>query len=388
VSLKVVISGAGIAGLALAHWLERVGASALIVERAPCFQALGHYISLKGNGVEMLRRMGLLEACRERSAPLDETRMYDRRGRLLRTEGSAALNQMLGGYLLLRRADLQAALHELVRERAEIRFGVEITAARLDERGVTLQLGDGRSESADLLIGADGLHSRVRGLVFGDGFERPLGGYYIAFTQALRHGLPLATHSYWGRGQMVSLYAVAESSVSSVVYTDDAAGAPPRHDARALRDYLLATSAGFPDHVRRIISEIGADDFVFSDRIVQVDVPSIARGRCALVGDAAHCPTFLSGMGSSLAMQDALLLAGALARDPDDVGAALRAYADAAEPIARRYRASARAMRRLVLGRNPVTVYARNQLLRWLPERSFERRARAFIDAERPIAEL
>jgi len=112
-SLKVIVSGAGIAGLALAYWLDRIGASTIIVERAPRFEALGHYISLKGNGVEMVRRMGMLEACQARAAPIEETRMYTRSGRLLRSERTAAMNQMLGGYLLFRRADLQAALHEL-----------------------------------------------------------------------------------------------------------------------------------------------------------------------------------------------------------------------------------------------------------------------------------
>jgi 2-polyprenyl-6-methoxyphenol hydroxylase-like FAD-dependent oxidoreductase len=111
--LKVIVSGAGIAGLALAHWLDRIGASTVIVERAPRFQALGHYISLKANGVEMVRRMGILEACEARAAPIEETRIYTRAGRLLRAERSAALSKKLGGYILFRRADLQAALHEL-----------------------------------------------------------------------------------------------------------------------------------------------------------------------------------------------------------------------------------------------------------------------------------
>src|SRR6185436_10035568 len=186
-SLKVIVSGAGVGVLALAHWLDRIGAKTVIVERAPRFQALGHYISLKGNGVEMVRRMGILEACQARAAPIEETRMYSMKGRLLGAERTGALNQMLGGYILFRRADLQAALYDLVRERAEIRFGTQITAARVDEDGVEVVLSDGRTERGDLLEGADGIHSRVRGLVFGEGFQRKLGGYYIATTQGMRH---------------------------------------------------------------------------------------------------------------------------------------------------------------------------------------------------------
>jgi len=122
-SLKVIVSGAGIGGLALAYWLDRIGASTIIVERAPRFQALGHYIALKANGVEMVRRMGIFEACQARAAPVEETRMYTMKGRRLRFEHTAAVNKALGGYILFRRAALQTALYDLARERAEFRFG-------------------------------------------------------------------------------------------------------------------------------------------------------------------------------------------------------------------------------------------------------------------------
>src|SRR6185295_9420007 len=142
--LRVIISGAGIGGLALSHWLARLGASTLVVERAPHFQALGHYVSLKGNGVEMVRRMGILDACQSRAAPIEETLLYTKQGRRLRSERTAALNQALGGYLLCRRADLQAALYEIARDKAEIRFGTQISEAQVSQTGVEVQLSDGR----------------------------------------------------------------------------------------------------------------------------------------------------------------------------------------------------------------------------------------------------
>jgi 2-polyprenyl-6-methoxyphenol hydroxylase-like FAD-dependent oxidoreductase len=176
-SLKVIVSGAGVAGLALSHWLARLGATAVVVDRAPRFQALGHYISLKGNGVEMVRRMGILAACEARAASIDEVHFYTAARQSLRSERTAALAKALGGYILFRRSDLQAALYELVRERADIRFGTQIEQVRLAADEVEVRLSDGRTERADLLVGADGIHSHVRGFVFGGGFERPLGGY-------------------------------------------------------------------------------------------------------------------------------------------------------------------------------------------------------------------
>jgi 2-polyprenyl-6-methoxyphenol hydroxylase-like FAD-dependent oxidoreductase len=368
--------------------LDRIGASTTVIECQPAFRALGHYISLKGNGVEMVRRMGILDACQARAAPIDETRMHTSAGRFLRSERTTALANTLGGYILLRRADLQAALYELARDRADIRFGVEITEARSDPHGVEVTLSDGRTERADLLVGADGIHSRVRGLVFGEGFERPLGGHYVAVTQSLRHGLPLSTHAYMGDGRMVSLFPVTPDSVSAVVYVNEDAGRPPRHDANAMRDYLLETCAGFSDVVQRVFRAIDASDFVFTDVIAQVELPRITNGRCALLGDAAHCPTFLSGMGSSLALQDAHVFAGCLARHPNAVAAALESYEQIVTPIAGRYRKSALTARGAILGRGRVRAGLRDLVVRLMPERLFERGIRRFIDAERPLADI
>lgn len=287
--MKVIISGAGIAGLSLAHWLGRIGATPIVVERAPRFQPLGHYISLKGNGVEMIRRMGILDACEARSAPLEEVRFYSAAsGRYLRSEHTATLAKTLGGYILLRRADLQSALYDLTADHADIRFGVQIVEARPDTAQVEVTLSDGTTERGDLLVGADGIHSAVRGLAFGPGFERPLGGYYIAITQTLHHGLAPVVHSYLGTGRMVNLLPVSPDSVSAVVYLGADVDAPPRNDVLAMRDYLVATCAGFPDEVRKIVGNLGADDFVFADAIAQIEMPRITQGRAALVGDAGN----------------------------------------------------------------------------------------------------
>jgi 2-polyprenyl-6-methoxyphenol hydroxylase-like FAD-dependent oxidoreductase len=387
-SLKVIVSGAGIAGLALSHWLGRIGATAILVERAPRFQALGHYISLKGNGVEMVRRMGILDTCQTSAAPLEEVYFYSAARRLLRTERTAALAKTLGGYILFRRADLQTALYELVRQNTDIRFGTQIAEVRPITDGVEVSFSDGRIERADLLVGADGIHSHVRRLIFGDGFERPLGGHYIAISQTLRHGLPAVVHSYLGTGRMVNLFPVAPDSVAAVVYVGVSVDPPPQGGPFSMRDYLLATCAGFPEEVLRVVGDIKNSDFIFSDAIAQVEMSRTTQGRCALIGDAAHCPTFLSGMGSSLALQDAHLLAGCLARNPDDLATSLGQYEEVTTPIARRYKNSAVRAHRALLGSSPFRAGLRDVMLRLVPERVFDRGVRQFFDAERALADI
>jgi 2-polyprenyl-6-methoxyphenol hydroxylase-like FAD-dependent oxidoreductase len=386
--LKVIISGAGIAGLALSHWLDCIGATTILVERAPRFEALGHYISLKGNGVEMVRRMGILGVCQARAAPIEEVYFYTSTRRLLRSERTAALAKALGGYILFRRADLQAALYELVRERTHIRFGTQVEKVCATAGGVEVRLSDGSVERGDLLVGADGIHSHVRDLVFGEGFERPLGGYYIATSQILVHGLPPIVHSYLSTGKMVNLFPVSPDHISAVVYVGPSVSSPPPKDPMAMRDYLLATLAGFPDEVQRVLGNMTASDFVFSDAIAQVEMAHITANRCALVGDAAHCPTFLSGMGSSLALQDAHILAGCLARNPGNLTFSLARYDEVMTPIARRYKRSAVTAHRAFLGSNVFKARLRDVILRIIPDRLLEHGVRRFFDAERPLADL
>jgi 2-polyprenyl-6-methoxyphenol hydroxylase-like FAD-dependent oxidoreductase len=155
-----------------------------------------------------------------------------------------------------------------------------------------------------------------------------------------------------------------------------------------MRSYLLALCAGFPDEVLRVLGDIRADDFVFSDAIAQVEMPRITQGRCALLGDAAHCPTFLSGMGSSLALQDAHIFAGCLARNPGDLATSLAGYEEVMTPIARRYKDSAVSAHRAFLGSSAFKARLRDVILRLVPERLFERGVRRFFDAERPLANL
>lgn len=387
-TLRVMVSGAGTAGLALTHWLHLIGVDVVTFERAAEFAPVGHYISLKGNGVEMVRRMGILEACEERAVTLDELNFYTGRGRFIRRERTAALTRAIGGLIFLRRADLQSALYDLVAGRADIRFGTQIDKVDSRSDGVEVLLSDGTFERADVLVGADGIHSHTRGLLFGDGFEKPLGGYYIATTQHLPHDLRPVTHTYLGTGVMVTVYPISPDVLSLVIYTGDGAGTPPLGDNLAVRDYLLSICSDFPPTIREVLGRISTSDFVFGDIIAQVVMPSVVRGRCALVGDAAHSPTFLSGMGSSLALQDAYVLAASLARGSADLSAALASYEQTVAPIAQKYRESARGAHATLLAGGSIRSHLRNLVLGLIPNRVLEHGARRFIEAERPLAEM
>jgi 2-polyprenyl-6-methoxyphenol hydroxylase-like FAD-dependent oxidoreductase len=380
---RVLVSGAGIAGLSLGFWLNRLGIEAVLIDRASHFEALGHYISLKGNGVEVIRQMGLESACRARECTFTRLKMMRSDGALLRMGSQAEFDQNLGGYILMRRSDLHEALSDATKDVCDIRYGVQINAIRDEGKKVEVQLSDGAVESFDLLIGADGIHSHTRKLTFGNGFEVPLGGKYIGLTEDYEHGLGTAhCLAYWGVGQMAALFPTAPTRISAIFYYGDGSVEPSGRDAPSMRQFLLDAYGDFAPEVTRTIAALSEDAFIFVDAIAQVRMPSITRGRVALVGDAAHCPTFMSGMGSSLALQGARLLALHVKESDGDIAAALRKYEADITPIADRYRDSAIQMRPLLLKRKTWVAIARNWGLRLTPEWMMKRRISSFFQAE------
>lgn len=386
--MRVLVSGGGIAGLALAFWLERLGIETVVAERAREFKPLGHYIALKGNGVQMIRRMGLLETCRAREAPFDSIRYVTPTGRFLREDETAKFDRELGGYLFFRRADLHAALHEaLSGKKVELRLGTEVERLDTAEDRVEVRFRDGRSEVFDLLIGADGIRSPTRERVFGKGYEVPLGGHYVALTLEYDHGLePRRGVAYMGRGQMATLMAVGPRAASLVVYHGEVGQWPESRDAGALRAFLLREYRHFAAPVQRAFEAIDEHGYVFTDSITQIRMPHVVKGRVALLGDAGGCPTFLSGMGSSLALQGAYLLAKAIEEHPADMPRALAHYEADIQPIAARYQASAWQMRGFIIGRSRVRAALRDAALAWMPDQLFARQVRRFYDAERAMA--
>ena len=326
--MRVLVSGAGIAGPALALCLERTGADVTVVEQARRPRPGGQAVDVRGTAREVIERMGLGHVIR--AACLDERglAMVDARGRR-RVEMPA---EMFGGEgivaeLEILRGDLAGILLEATRAGVEYRFGDRITELNQAADGVHVGFAGGASERYDVVVGADSVHSGVRALAFGpDGdFVRHLGAYTAYF----------------------SLPAVDDLDPWFLLYNAPGgrvAGLRPDRDGRA-KAYLSFTSPSLPDadllDPVRVVSERmagagwrvpellaampAATDLVF-DAVEQVRVEQWARGRLVLLGDAGYCGSPLAGHGTSLALVGAYVLAGELAARPDDPPSAFAAY--------------------------------------------------------------
>lgn len=351
--LRVLICGAGIAGPSLAHWLIRYGHEPTLIERAPAFRDGGYMIDVWGVGYDLLDRYGLLEAARQRGYLFDQLKFVDEQGRTRAALGGQVFRKATRGrFFSIPRGDLARVLHESIEHRAEVLYGTSLQAVHPHESGIEVELSSGALRSFDLLIGADGLHSRVRELVFrdapgsgpGHGFETSLGYLAASFTASgYPHRDEGAYVSFARPGRQVSRYAMRESR-SAFLFVLKEPTDPRLHarDSAAEKAILRTRYAEDGWEVPEILARLEAAEDLYFDTVSQIRMPRWSDGRVALIGDAAHCPSLLAGSGAAFGMLGAYLLAQALHRADGDFAQAFPAYEHRLRPyIERQQRAAA-----------------------------------------------
>jgi 2-polyprenyl-6-methoxyphenol hydroxylase-like FAD-dependent oxidoreductase len=314
----VLISGAGIAGPALAYWLHRHGFAATVVEAAPGIRPGGQAVDLRGAGRTVVERMGLLDLVRAEGAPERGLAAEDARGRrtyempveLFGGEGIVAEIEIMRG-------DLARILYEATRGQVAYCFGDRITALTQDADGVDVAFASGDRGRYDLVVGADGAHSAVRELAFGpaEQFEKPLGGYTAYFTVPDPGDLDGWFLMYNAPGGRVAGLRPERGGTAKVMLSFTS---PPlsvgRRDREAQQALLARAFQGVGWRVPGLLEQMrDSPDFYF-DAITQVHMESWTTGRVALIGDAGYSASPLTGMGTSLALVGGYVLAGELAQ--------------------------------------------------------------------------
>jgi 2-polyprenyl-6-methoxyphenol hydroxylase-like FAD-dependent oxidoreductase len=321
--LRVLISGAGIAGPSLAHRLVGYGYEPTLIERAPAFRDGGYMIDIWGVGFDILERYRLVDAARQRGYLFDELRFVDSRGKTLSSLGGAVFRRALGErFFSIPRGELARVLYETVEKRTEVLFGTTVQALHQGAAGVDVQLSSGESRQFDVVIAADGLHSRVRELAFGPErqFERYLGYLAASFVaENYPHRDEGAYVSFARPARQVSRYAMRDHRTAFLLVFAAESGSRIRlHSSAAQKDFLRARFAEDGWEVPEILRCLESVDDLYFDAVSQIRMPRWARGRIALVGDAAHCPSLLAGAGAAFAMLGAYILAEELDRADGD----------------------------------------------------------------------
>jgi 2-polyprenyl-6-methoxyphenol hydroxylase-like FAD-dependent oxidoreductase len=323
----VLISGAGVAGPTLAFWLARHGFRPTVVERAQGQRSSGNPVDVRGAAVRVAERMGVLPRLRDAATHVPGLTFVTASGRRI---GPLALGRPHGDELEVSRADLAAVLCDAAHDDAEFLFDDSVTTLHQDGAGVDVTFNRSCPRRFDLVIGADGLHSTVRDLVFGPetDYVRHL-GFYVA-TLRFHHPAadPNAVVMYNTPGRAVAVHPVRGDAGAAFIFRGPAIPGFDHRDTGRHKEIVLDAyrDGGWelPD-VPDLLDCLRAAPDVDLDSVSRVRLPTWSRGRVALLGDAAASVS-LFGEGSSLAMIGAHTLAEALAATPDDHGTAFRAY--------------------------------------------------------------
>lgn len=327
----VLVSGGGIAGPVLAHWLHHHGFEPTVVERAPGPRPGGQAVDIRGVALDVVERMGLLEQARAVRTRMLGMSVLDADGQEIHrsVESTFSSGRLDSNDIELLREDLVRMVHDHTRTDVEYLFGDSVTALHEDESGVRADFTHGPSRTFDLVIGADGLHSTVRRLTFGaeEQFTHHLGSYLSVFSAD--NFLALDNWQMWlndGSGGF-GIMPVRDNTELRIAYGFHSPPLP--HDQRtssALRRQVTDRLAAMTWEGARLAEAADEAPDFYCDAMAQVRMERWSRGRVALLGDAGYCPSPLSGQGTSLSLVGAHVLADSLARTPGDHRAAFSRY--------------------------------------------------------------
>ena len=365
--MRVAINGAGIAGGCLAYWLERSGHDVVLIERAPQFRTGGYAVDFWGVGYTVAERMGILPEVREHGYAIEEVRIVDERGRKVGGFSTNTIRRrMKDRFTTVPRGDLASAIFRTIEKRIETLFDNSISA--IDERatGVLVSFEHGTPREFDLVVGADGLHSTVRSLVFGPErqFEKQLGYRVAVFeVEGYRPRDELVFVTYTTPGRQVGRFSLrGDRMMFSFLFASERMTSPEPLDAKGRKALLHQVFADAGWECPQILQAMDQISDMYYDRVSQIRMDGWSKGRVILIGDAAACVSLMAGEGAGLAMTEAYVLAGELNRAGHDYQAAFRRYEQLLRSFVEGKQKSARYFASAFVPKTRVGVWIRNQV--------------------------
>ena len=313
--MNILISGAGIAGLTVAYWLRHYGFTTTIVERAPTLLTGGYKIDIRGTALQVIHKMGIYDAIVAASTDMQGALLVDKNGKIISEMSGDTFGHRTGNDLEIIRGALCQILMNQVKD-AEFIFGDSIQEISQLSAGVQVKFQHHKPRQFDLIIGADGIHSNVRRLVFGEEshFLHELGLYLCVFTLPNYLNLDRVEMQYSEFGKVAAVWSArGESNMKACFGFTASSTNIDSHDKAQQQQVIRNIYNGIGWEIPKFLQLMSnASDFYF-DAAAQIHMNHWSENCVALLGDAAYCPSPMSGQGTSLAMIGAYILAGELA---------------------------------------------------------------------------
>lgn len=362
----VLISGASIAGPVLAYWLDKFGFDVTVVERSGEPRGGGYPIDVRGPALTVLKHMGLLAEVRQQRLHTRRLSFVDDQGALI---GALEMDdpEHEGHDVELPRGALTSLLYgRTLGSGVHYRFNDSIETLEQDDEAVSVTFRSGEPQRFDLVIGADGMHSRTRELTFGPEteFSVYLGYCFNGFsmTNLLHLSHEAITHASPGRTAVQFAVDDSDSVHAFLIYASEKPTFTRTPDLSVQRDLVARLFENEGWIVPQMVQALQNADDLYADVVAQIRMPAWSKGRVVLVGDAAYAPSFLTGQGTSLAMVGAYVLAGELASHAD-VQRACVAYEEKMRPYVDANQALVDGGSSLLVPRTAEALNARNQMI-------------------------
>ncbi len=376
--LKILIVGAGIAGLTAAYWLERRGHNVTIIEKSARLRDAGYMIDFFGDGYDVAEKMDLLDDLQKIHYPISHLAFLDGSGKLNYSIPYTAFRALFDNrHFNFMRGDLERVLYETIADSVKFKFGDTVNWLNLEGEQVIAELAHGGEEDFDLVIGADGIHSKVRELVFGQArtFTRFLNYYTAAFiigSSPKSFGLENAWYILTEPGRQAGLYPIRDHRMATFfVYKADRR-IEDLEEIRAcneLRDVYCSFGWLMPEMID------ACDGQIYFDEVSQIEMAGWSKGRVVLLGDACQCVSLAAGEGASLAMAGAYVLSQEIASR--DLASALVRYEQRMSPAIRQKQRAGRRIVKWIFPATPFKLKVRDAVTRfatWQSARPFFKR--------------
>ncbi|MCH5583688.1 FAD-dependent monooxygenase [Shimazuella sp. AN120528] len=367
---KILISGASIAGPALAYWLHKYGFQPTIVEKSPILRGGGYKVDIRGVAIKVIEKMGLIQEIRQNDTNMRGGTYVNKENKPLATMSADIFNLRSEGDAEVMRGNLANILYHHTKDDVEYIFGDSISSIAEDDDGVIVTFEKGEPRTFDLVIGADGLHSNVRKLVFGDEspFINHLGFYVATFTIPNYLNLDQWELYFHAPEKVVSIYSTKKQAEAKSFFAfKSPLPSYDHHDKEQQKGLLADAFSGVGWQIPQLLMYMDDTEDFYFDSMSQVEMDHWSIGRTVLLGDAAYCGSPASGQGTSMALVGAYVLAGELASSSGDHHLAFTRYESKMRNFVQKNQQLALDLIDDFIPKSKTQIFFRSQMIRLLP---------------------